>query len=170
MDAFNAIKTMLAVRDYQAEPIPVELVTRIVEAARLTGSSRNQQHWDFVVSQDPQTLKKLGELAPTGPYIARAPLAIAVVVPENPTGYIDGARAAQDMMLAAWAEGVGSNWVGNVNTDPIKRLLDIPQDRLVLTIIPFGYPTRKLGRGRKARKPLREIAHQEKFSRPYSDQ
>jgi nitroreductase len=168
VEVFQAVKTMLAVRSYRNESIPDELVTRIVEAGRLTGSSRNRQPWDFVVVRNPETLRRLGELASTGSYIAGAPLAIAVVVPDSPVGYMDGARATQDMMLVAWEAGVGSNWVGNVNTEPIKKLLNVPQDRMVLNIIPFGYPTEALGQGIKDRKPLAEVAHAERFGNPYS--
>jgi nitroreductase len=167
MNIFEGVKTMLAVRDYRREKIPTETVTRILEAARLTGSSRNRQHWDFVVVEDPQILKQLGALASTGPYIANAPLAIAVIVPDSPSGYVDGARATQDMMLVAWEEGIGSNWVGNVNTDAIKQLLNIPTGRMILNVIPFGYPAKTLGQGKKNRKPLHEIAHAGKFGQPY---
>jgi nitroreductase len=167
MDTFETIKTMLAVRSYRKEQIPSHVVTRIVEAGRLTGSSMNTQQWDFIIIQDPETLKKLGQLASTGSYLANAALAIAVVVPDSPTGYIDGTRAAQDMMLAAWGEGIGSNWIGNVNTAPIKQLLNVASDRLVLTIMAFGYPAQQLGRGRKKRKALAEIAHTEKLGQAY---
>lgn len=167
MDVFDAIKTMLAVRSYQDKPIPKETVTRIVEAARLTGSSRNRQQWNFIVIQERDMLKQLGDLASTGAYIAGAPLAVAIVVPQAPVGYIDGTRAAQDMMLAAWNEGIGSNWVGNVDTDEIKQLLNVPQDRMILTIIPFGYPQEAIGAGIKDRKPISEIVHTERFGQPY---
>jgi len=50
MNVFDGIRTMLAVRNYRTEKIPAEVVTRIVEAGRLTGSSRNQQQWDFIGS------------------------------------------------------------------------------------------------------------------------
>jgi nitroreductase len=167
MEVFEAIKTMLAVREYQPQPIPYAVLMRILEAARLTGSSRNRQQWDFVVVRNPANLQRLGQLASTGSFIANAPLAIAVIVPEGTGGAIDGARAVQDMMLAAWEEGVGSNWVGNVNTPEVREMLTIPQGRMVLTIIPFGYPTRQLGAGRKERKPLAEVAHEEKFGQPW---
>ena len=167
MEVYEAIRTMLAVREYEDRSIPDEVVTRIVDAGRLTGSSRNTQKWDFVVVRDRETLRQLGSLASTGKYIADAPLAIAVVVPEGPTGYVDGARATQDMMLAAWAEGIGSNWVGNANTSEIKSLLNIPSERMVLTLIPFGYPARKVGKGRKQRKALAEVAHAERFGQPF---
>jgi nitroreductase len=159
---------MLAVREYRADPIPDEVVRGIVEAGRLTGSSRNRQEWDFVVVREAETLRQLGALASTGPYLANAALAVLVVVPDGPTGYIDGARATQAMMLAAWEAGVGSNWVGNVNTTEVKALLNIPADRMVLVAIPFGYPAKRIGVGRKQRKPLAQIAHAERFGQPFS--
>lgn len=167
MHVYNAIQTMLAVRSYQNKPIADEIVTQIVQAARLTGSSRNRQQWDFVVVRTPETLQQLGRLAATGPYIAEAPLAIAVVVPDAAMGYIDGTRAAQDMMLAAWGQGIGSNWVGNVNTDQVRQLLNVPQGKMILTVIPFGYPVEEIGAGVKDRKPLSEIVHSERFGQPY---
>ena len=168
MEAFDAIRTLLAVREYQDRPIPDDVVARILEAARLTASASNRQHWDFVVVRDKETLRAIGERASSGRYIATAPLAIAVLAPESPIGYIDGARAAQDMMLAAWDAGVGSVWVGNVNTPELRSLLNVPDNRMILTIIPFGYPVKKLGAGRKARKPLSEIAHLERYGQPYT--
>lgn len=167
MQVYDAIRTMLAVRSYADTAIPEEVVAHIAQAARLTGSSRNRQEWDFVIVQDRETLRHLGEMASTGPYIGAAPLAVAVVVPDAPVGYIDGARAAQDMMLAAWGEGVGSNWVGNVNTAEIKQLLKVPADKMILTVIPFGYPTEEIGAGKKTRKPLGEVVHREQFRTPY---
>lgn len=168
MEVFQAIKSMLAIRSYQERPIPDEAVTKIVEAGRLTGSSRNTQQWDFIIIRDRRRLQQLGELASTGPYLARAPLAIAVVVPDSPIGYIDGTRAAQDMMLAAWDQEIGSNWVGNVDTSAIKVLLNIPEAKLVLTIIPFGYSAEEVGRGVKDRKRMSEVAHWETWGQPYT--
>jgi nitroreductase len=167
MEVFEAVRTMLAVRSYQDKPIPAETVLRILEAARLTGSSRNSQEWGFIVIQNRETLRRLGQLARTGGYLAGAALAIAVVMPDRPIALIDGARAAQDMMLVAWEEGIGSNWVSLVNTPEIRELLAVPEERLLLAVIPFGYPDRSLGKGRKQRKPLSEIAHTERFGESY---
>jgi len=168
METFHAVKTMLAIRSYQERAISDDDVTRILEAGRLTASSMNRQHWDFIAIRDRGRLRQLGKMARTGGYIADAALAIAVVVPDAAVGYMDGARAAQDMMLVAWEAGIGSNWVGNVNTEEIKALLEAPQERLVLTIIPFGYPTQAIGDDvEKDRKPLAEVAHAEVFGRPY---
>jgi nitroreductase len=67
MDVFEAVRTVLAVRDYQDKPVPPDLVRQIVEAGRLTGSSMNGQPWHFVVVEQRETLRRLGALAPTGP-------------------------------------------------------------------------------------------------------
>lgn len=167
MNVSEAIRTLLAVRSYRPDPIPDQVLTKILEAGRLTASAMNRQPWGFVVVRDRETLNKLAELASTGPYIAEAPLAIAVVVPDKRFGLMDGARAAQDMMLAAWGEGVGSNWVGTPGSQPVGELLDVPEGQIVLTVIAFGYPRQQLGKGRKNRKPLSEVAHDGRFGRPY---
>lgn len=167
MDVAKAVKTMLAVRAYQDKPIDDATVARIVQAGRLTGSSQNRQQWDFVVVRDKEKIRQLGTLATSGRYISDAALAIAVVVPNAPVGYMDGARATQDMMLVAWGEGIGSNWVGNMDKPEVKELLGIPADKLVLVVIPFGYPAEKVGAGKKKRKPLGEVAHADQFGVPF---
>src|SRR6476659_4912032 len=109
MEVFEAIRTVLAVRKFQETAVPSEVVLRIVEAGRLTASSMNGQPWHFIVVQDPGTLRQLGALARTGPYIAQAPLAIVVAVDKTPYAVSDASRAIQSMLLAAWDEGVGGN-------------------------------------------------------------
>jgi nitroreductase len=140
---------------------------RIVEAGRLTGSSMNGQPWHFIVVENRETLRRLGALARTGPYIAQAPVAVVVAI--EPTRYAvsDGSRAIQAMILTAWAEGVGSNWVGFLGMAEVKPLLGIPDEVEVLAILPFGYPAQARGRGKKQRKPLAEVAHRERFGQPF---
>lgn len=72
MEVFEAIRTILAVRKFQDKPVPDDLIHRVVESARLTASSRNGQPWQFIVIQERETLKRIGELAPSGPYTADA--------------------------------------------------------------------------------------------------
>lgn len=168
MDVFEAIRTLLAVREYEPRPVPGEVITRILEAGRLTASGMNQQPWHFVVVQDPATLRQLAAAAPTGPYIAQAPLAIAVAVPDTRMALSDASRAIQDMLLAAWGEGVGGNWVGFGGLDESRSLLGIPEELDVLAILPFGYPAQAVGKGEKTRKPLAEIAHRERWGEPFA--
>jgi nitroreductase len=168
MQVFEAVKTVLAVRSYQTKPVPTEVVNRIVEAAHLTASSMNLQPWHFVVVEDRETLKKLGSLVAHGPYIAQAPLAIAVAIEDTRFSISDASRAIQSMVLTAWEAGVGSNWAGFFGLEAVKPLLGIPDELDVLAIVPFGYPVEELGKGIKKRKPLSKIASKEKFGQPFN--
>jgi nitroreductase len=163
MEVFDAVRTVLAVRQYQDKPVPPEIVRRIVEAARLTGSSMNRQPWHFIVVENRDTLQQLGALAKTGPYIAQAALAIVVAIERTTFSVSDGSRAIQSMILTAWADGVGSNWVGFRGLDEVKSMLRIPDELEILAIIPFGYPARRIGKGKKKRKSISEVVHRERF-------
>ena len=167
MEVFEAVRTLLAIREFQDKPIPSDTVHRIVEAGRLTGSSMNRQPWHFIVVQNRDSLRQLGAVAKTGPYIAQAALAIVVVIQRTPFSVSDGSRAIQSMMLTAWSERIGSNWVGFMGLNEIRPLLGIPDDLDVLAIIPFGYPAKPIGKGVKNRKPLSEVAHRERFGDPF---
>jgi nitroreductase len=171
MDVFEAIRTILAVRKFKDVPVPDEVIGRIVEAARLTSSSRNLQPWHFIVVQDRATLKKIGELATTGPYTADAAFAIVVAYEkESQFGVSDASLAIHSMMLTAWADGVGSNWVGFADRygATIAPLLGIPDELDILAVVPFGYPVAELGKGKKRRKALGEVAHRERFGQPFA--
>lgn len=165
---FEAVRTVLAVREFQDREIPPDVLRRIVEAGRLTGSSINLQPWHFVVVQNRDTLRELAPLAKTGPYIATAPAAIVVAVErESRYGVSDASRAIQSMVLSAWADGVGSNWVGFVNLEDVARAVGLPQTHEVVAVLPFGYPVRSLGKGKKKRKSLAEVASLERFGAPF---
>lgn len=168
MDVFEAVRTILAVRRYQDKPVPEATVRRMLEAGRLTGSAMNAQPWHFIVVQDRETLRRLGALARTGPYVAEAPLAVVVAVEKTRFAVSDASRAIQSMLLTAWAEGVGSNWVGFVGgLEDVKALLKIPAALDVLAILPFGYPVGAVGRGKKQRKPLGAVAHRERYGQRF---
>jgi nitroreductase len=163
---FDAVRTVMAVRDYQQKPIPVDVVTRIVDAGRLTASASNQQEWHFVVVREPENLRALGSLVTTGPYIAKSVLAIVVAYEKNSrTGVSDCSRAIQSMLLTAWAEGVGSNWTGFGGLAGVRNEVNLPDGYEVLAVLPFGYPARPV-QGRKKRKPLSEVASAERFGTP----
>ena len=167
MEVFEAVRTVLAVRAYQDRPVPPDMVRRIIEAAHLTASSMNRQPWHFIVVDDRDTIRRLAEVAKTGPYIAGAPLAIVVALEESRFAESDAGRAVQSMVLAAWEQGLGSNWVGFHGLEAVKPILGIPDALDVLAIIPFGYPAQPAGKGKKERKPLSQVAHHNRFSQPF---
>ncbi len=166
METFDAIHTVLAVRQFKDTPIPDPIVRQIVEAGRLTASGGNSQPWHFIVIRDKETIRRLGQLARTGRYIPQAPLAIVVTIDRSPLAISDGSRAIQDMILAAWSQGIGSNWVGYNNLPEVNPLLGIPEEVSVLAILPFGYPAEAVGKGQKKRKPLGEVASHERWGKP----
>ena len=168
MDVYEAVRTVLAVRRYQDKPVPEVVLQKVLEAGRLTGSSINLQPWAFVVVQDKATLAKVAAAAKSGPYIAQAPAAIAVAIERSSRyGVSDASRAIQAMVLTAWSEGVGSNWVGFGGMDGVRELLNIPAHMDVLAVLSLGYPAQRLGAGKKNRKALSEVAHRGRWGVPW---
>jgi len=167
MEVFEAVRTVLAVRRYTEQRVSTEIQRRVVEAGRLSASSINLQPWHFIVVEDRDVLRRLGDIMKTGPYTADASFAVVVVVERDSVyGVSDASRAIQNMILTAWADGVGSNWVGFGPMPEVEKLLGVPTSFEGLAVVPFGYPATKLGRGTKKRKPLREIASRERFGEP----
>jgi nitroreductase len=167
MEVFEAVRTMQAVRQYEDRLVPEDVLRRVLEAGRLTASGMNAQPWHFVVVQNRETLHQLGALAKTGPYIAGAPAAIAVAVDPGPLAVSDASRAIHAMLLTAWSDGVGGNWVGFKGLDDAKPLLGIPEELDLLAILPLGYPAAPVGHGIKERRPLSEVASRERYGQPF---
>ena len=70
------------------------------------------------------------------------------------------------MILTAWAERVGSNWGGFRELDEVRALVGLPEEFQVIAVVPLGYPRRKLGAGKKNRKPFDQVVSAERFGRP----
>jgi len=169
MDVFEAVRTVLAVRRYTDRPVPPEVVRRIVEAGRLSASSINLQPWHFVVIEERAALRRIGDIMRTGRYTADASFAIVVLVErDSPYAVSDASRAIQNMILTAWAEGIGSNWTGFGPMPAIEKLVAAPKTHQGLAIVPFGQPAARLGAGRKKRKPIGEVASRERFGTPFA--
>jgi len=168
MDTFDAVQTVLAIRAFQEKPVPAEVKNRILEAGRLTASGSNGQPWHFILVEGRAELQQLAALAKTGPYTAQADFAVVVVIEQSKMALSDGSRAIQSMILTAWDNGVGSNWVGFVPMPEVNKLLNIPDNLDVLAILPFGYPVKQVGQGKKKRKAPEEVFSRGKFGQPYT--
>ncbi len=164
MDTYECIRTRRTTRTFLPKDIPEHTLQRVLEAGRLAPSARNLQPWHFVVIRDKGMLKQLGPLCTTGRFIEHASCAVAVVTdPANNWHEIDGARAVQNMELAGWNEGVGTCWIGSINRERIKDLLEIPRHLHLLTILPFGYAAEPNAPRRKTKKRLEEVCHWGRF-------
>ena len=164
---FEVVRTVLAVREFQDKPIPDDVMQRIVEAGHLSASSMNGQPWHFVLVRSREALRELGAVMRTGRYIADAGAAVVVAhEKQSPYGVSDCSRAIQSMVLVAWADGVGSNWTGFGGLEAVRKMVGLPDSYEVLAVVPFGYPKRALGKGKKKRKPLSEVVSAERFGNP----
>jgi nitroreductase len=165
-EVYETVRTVLAVREYQNRGIPDDVLERIVEAGRLTGSAANKQPWHFVVVRDRERIRKLGSLVRTGGYTAKAAAAIIVACEKSSYAMSDASRAIQSMIVVAWADGVGSNWTGFGGIEGVRTEFGIPDAFDVLAVMPFGYPTRKVT-GKKKRKTFGEVVSAERFGTPF---
>lgn len=167
LDVEDAIRKRRAIRRFKPDPIPDEILCRILEAGRLAPSSKNSQPWHFIVIRNKETLKELAKCTYTGEFLPSAPVAIAVIL-ENAKLESDAARAIQNMVLVAWKYGIGTCWITNF-WDKAKAILGVPMtgNFKLVTVLPFGYiPEDEKPRGKKKRKSLKEIAHEERFGNP----
>jgi nitroreductase len=167
MDVFEAVRTIVAVRDYRDDPVPADVLRRIVEAGRLSASAMNRQPWHFVVVEDRETLRRIAAVMPTAPYIAGAGAAIVVAIEAGNTAVSDVSRAIQSMLLTAWGAGIGSNWGGFFGLEDVNAIVSIPAGMQVAGVLPLGYAVKPAGMGRKTRKPLGEVASRERYGVPF---
>ena len=163
MDATEAVRTKLDVREFASKPVPAEVKLAVLEAARLTQSGTNSQHWRFILVQKHENLRMMTSDSPSGKWVAG--VNFAVIVCTDPTrGYhmIDAGRAVQDMQLTAWNHGVASGVFTGIKQAEFKRDFGVPEELSATIVVGFGYPQKRL-RGRKNRKPLSEIAFLERY-------
>ncbi len=129
MDVMECLRTRLTVRAFRPDPVPAEVVQKILEAGRLAPSSRNLQPWHFIVIRSTDTLRAIGAIATSGRFVADAPMAIAIAMENADRPELDAGRVLQQMELAAWSEGLGTCFVGlrvAEQNRQVKELLGIP--------------------------------------------
>jgi nitroreductase len=143
----------------------------MLDVARWTGTASNRQHWELVLVENRKTLRTLGGLDGYAAHLAGAPLGVVLVMAgqleEQET--FDEGRLAERIMLAAEAHGLGSciGWLRGAGQEEAKRLLGIPPERLVRTILSVGYPDEAARRARPtnrdARKPTEDFVHRARY-------
>ena len=134
MDPYLAIVSKRDERAYADTPVPGEVRQRILAAGRLSGSSKNRQLWEFAVVSG-QARDNLAEAVYAPENVLGAALVIAIV---GEAGSFDAGRCAQNMMLAAWGDGVVSCPNGVREPDAAAEICGGE----VRAIVSFGYPAR----------------------------
>lgn len=162
MDAYRATVDKRDQRLFLPKSIPDEALRRILQAARMTGSSKNAEPNRLIVVRDRAGVAAVGAVSPWGRWLATA-AAVIVIVQTEPHEF-DAGRCAQNMMVAAWNDGIGS-CPAHLPEGEVAKLLGIPSALHVNREVAFGYvdPARAAappGVARK-RKPLDELVHWE---------
>ena len=147
MDAYLAVVSKREVRSYADRGLPPEVVRRILDAGRVAGSSQNRQARRLVVLERVREDAAKCVFVPAN--VSTAALAVAIVIGgRGPAGF-DAGRAAQNMMLAAWNDRVGSCPNGVADADKLSRLLGLEDSERVANIVSFGYPVREVDPARR---------------------
>ena len=170
MDVYKAITTRKSVRAFKDKGVPEDVLTRVLDAARMAPSASNSQEWRFVVVRDPETRKKISKAACGQRFIATAPVVLACcaetdehVMTCNQRAYpIDVAIAIDHITLCASAEGLGTCWIGAFYEDQVKEILGIPSRIRVVMLLPVGYPQNPAPVA-KYRLPLEEIVKYDRW-------
>lgn len=160
----DVVLSRRSIRHYERKEIPRDVLEKILEAGRQAPSAMNRQPWHFIVLADDEIKKELSKWLFTR-HIKNSPITIVGCANNgflNKKWSIIGTSAALEIMvIAAWAMGVGSCWIGGFNEDKVKQLLNIPGNWKVVALVSLGYP-----RGnphQKRRKPLEKITSINKF-------
>ena len=142
MDTYLAIASRRDQRRYRPGPLPDDVVTRILDAGRLSGSGSNRQPWTFLVVESRERIEALarGVFAPGN--VLGAGLVVAVVVTGKGPVSFDAGRAAQNMLLAAWDEGIASCPNGLADRDAVRAVLALAEEETPAIVLTFGVPER----------------------------
>lgn len=168
-EVFDLIKKKRAIRVFTAEPIPEEIVFKILEAGRLSGSAKNTQPWHFVAIRERETLRALSTCGTYAGHLAGAALGVALLT-EDPfqrlTIAFDLGRATQNMMLTASSLGIGSVMASIYQSARAIDILGAPTAFTCPWCISFGYPAEEQirpGIVKGGRRKHEEVIHNEKW-------
>ncbi len=158
------VKTRRSIRKFLKKPVPEETIEEIIDAGRLAPTANNIQPWEFVVVMDEKTKLALSELANYGGFIKDAGCCVAVFCRDTKYYIEDGCAATENILLSAHALGLGACWVAGDKKpycEDVKKLLGVPTQYKLISLIPIGYPAEKPPTHDK--RGLNEIIHWERF-------
>jgi len=170
MNVSEAIRTKRAIRKFQDQPLPDDVIHAILNAGRRAQSSKNEQAWQFIAMRDKSILKALSKCGTYAGHLAGAVLGVAILTPEPTTKFqtmFDAGQAAAYMQLGAWELGVGSAPASIYEGEKAREILGFPPEWHLRIALSFGYPLEeeKLSAAPKkgGRRSLEEIVHWEKW-------
>jgi len=164
METFDAISQRASIREYQTKSIGKELLEKLVDAGRRAPTARAVEPWEFVAITNKETLKKLGQIANTGPFIKDAGASIAVFCQDTKYYLEDGCAATENILLAAADLGLGACWVAGEKkpyVNEIAQVLKVPLNFKLISLISLGWPKKEVKQIKH--RELKDVIHWEKF-------
>lgn len=147
MDVIETIAARRSVRKFSDRAVEQEKLDRIADAGRLAPTARNEQRCRAVFARDRKTVSDIAGACDGYPWVAAAPVVIAVYADDDrkmmcgqSSKTVDCSIAMSFMMLEATELGLGSVWMGHFDAGAVKRILHIPEDRVLVAVMPVGYP------------------------------
>lgn len=165
MSLLDIVLSRRSIRRYERKDIPKEVLYKILEAGRQAPSASNIQPFHLIVLTD-EEIKKEFSTGRWNTFVKDSPLvvvgcAITTDIHDSRWSVVDTTIALQNMVVAAWAMGVGSCWIGDFQEEKVKQRLNIPEGWRVVALITFGYPVEQPHP--RIKKPLDELVSYNKF-------
>ncbi len=180
MELYQALEGRRSIRKYKPDPVSDETVNKLLNAARIAPSWSNLQCWKFIVVRDPDRKRRLAESIPeSNPALKavkeQAPVVIVLCADPEASGakyskdfynyyMLDAGLAMQQLMLAAYAEGLGTCWIGWFDENRVRAACGVPPEHRIVALTPLGVPERQPSP--RPRKELNEIAYTEEWGTP----
>ncbi len=173
MEFEELVRTRCMVRAFRPDPVPEELIEKLLSQAVRAPSAGNLQAWEFVVVQEPERRRRLAEAAVRQTFVAEAPVVIVACrnMERNAAKYggrgrdfynvIDVSLASMVILLAAHNEGLGACFVGAYLDREVSRILGLPEHVRPVGIIPIGWPAESPTP--TERMAPAQVAHYERF-------
>ena len=144
VDTYLTIASRRETRRYSDRPLPPDVVDRILDAGRLSGSGSNRQPWTFYVVESRELLEQLADVVYEPGNVRGARVLVLMTVRGKGPVSFDAGRSAQNMLLAAWNAGVGSCPNGQKDPEAARTALGLGADDEIAIVLTFGYPVREL--------------------------
>jgi nitroreductase len=149
MSTLDIIKTRRSVRKFTCKPVSDEDAIKILNAARIAPSGGNRQRWKFIYVKDPQALRMVKNCSP-GFYGDAAAAIVAGIESEkgafggasygSTVGTLDIGFAAENILLAAHALGLGGCAIASFNASSLSKVINAPENFRPVLIVSIGYP------------------------------
>lgn len=140
MTPYDAIVSKRDLRVYTEQPIADDVMHRILQAGRMAGSAKNLEVNRLVVVTDQAVQDALAEAGDFSSWIGTSAAIVGFASPTDEMRLFDVGRQAQNMMIAAHAEGVGSCPVTLQHGDKARAAIGLPDDWSMGMVITLGYP------------------------------